>query len=232
MQEKQGRLLLMLGSTGLLVGLGSLQTWWPFGREGLIWVALAALVWIPVLVRRRISKPFASAFLVALIAGILAALTQAAFLPTFLENHPEAAQQFGWPGADGDSGAAGNGTGDNGTGNNGAGNSGGDNGTAMAGPFPLTQLRYSFVIWGGISGAIFGLPVGLATWAFRRQADARDARDKALEGAESGTGAATTTSEATDPGSGAAGVAGTAAAGTAAALGASAADSERDDSEE
>ncbi|HWG92066.1 MAG TPA: hypothetical protein VNZ52_14550 [Candidatus Thermoplasmatota archaeon] len=87
-------LVAALAAVGLLMGALTIFNLWPLWVEPLLWVAIAAALWVPFLVRKPVASPFLSGFLVSLLAGLFAAVVHVPFAETYLANHPDVAAQY------------------------------------------------------------------------------------------------------------------------------------------
>lgn len=81
--------ILLIGLPGAFIGFGSLWGLWPSIVEFLIWTAAGALLWTPLLLRRRVANPILTGALGGLASGLGAGGFQSLFLRTYAANHPE-----------------------------------------------------------------------------------------------------------------------------------------------
>lgn len=82
-------LLSVLGvAMGVKAVLGLVQE-----NERLFWITLAVLMGL-ILAQNRVPKPFLHGLLTGFLAGLVAMIIEAAFLPTYLANNPVIAGEF------------------------------------------------------------------------------------------------------------------------------------------
>lgn len=83
-----------LASLGLLVGVLSLFGLWPVWAEFLVWLVVGA-AWVTVLHFRVHSRYFLHGFVTAFAGGMLAVLTQVAFMSMYVQNNESVRRDFG-----------------------------------------------------------------------------------------------------------------------------------------
>lgn len=85
------RAVLLLSLPGVAMGALSLAGLYPDWVEALLWTAIAAGVWTPLLVVRRTRAPVLTGALGAALAGLWTGSIQSAFAWLYIRNHPASA---------------------------------------------------------------------------------------------------------------------------------------------